>query len=68
MLTNDITQEHVPQKMLRLIRSTRELEDIKSAVSNLGEDIVLDIIDGWTTGDNSLDFALVSCVMLEHLT
>jgi hypothetical protein len=52
---------HVPEKLDRLIRETRRVQGIQDHLCDLQDSIVLDLIDGWTTGDRLVDFALVAC-------
>lgn len=54
-------RKYVPEKVHRLQRLTEHVERLRTYLSDLGEDITLDLIDGWTTGDQLLDFVLLSC-------
>lgn len=61
MKARKLLQAYTPEKVSRLIQVANRIDKIKSLASDIGEDIVLDIIDGWTTGDTLLDFVLVAC-------
>ncbi len=61
MKTTNVSRKYVPEKFSHLVEITNEMEKVKAKVASLKEDIVLDIIDGWTTGDTLLDFVLVVC-------
>jgi hypothetical protein len=54
-------RKYVPYKINRLIQATERMQKLQMAVEDLSEDVTLDIIDGWSTGDELLDFALVAC-------
>lgn len=62
MKTNTLNRgEFVNEKVSRLIELSKEMEILQNTVEDLGDNVALDIIDGWTTGDEVLDFVLVAC-------
>lgn len=56
-----IPHMHLPEKLEELVRQTEHVNSIHDRICDLQDSIALDIIDGRTTGDRLLDFALVAC-------
>ncbi|MBP9749883.1 MAG: hypothetical protein KBD21_04085 [Candidatus Pacebacteria bacterium] len=54
-------EHYLPEVMRTLIRESERLELARARLENLAEVVTLDIIDGWKSGDDLLDFALVAC-------
>lgn len=52
---------HVVEKVEKLKALNEIYESYRNCIEKLQDDVVLDIIDGWTTGDEVLDFMLVAC-------
>jgi len=54
-------EHYLPEEMRRLVRESEKLELARARLENLAEVVTLDIIDGWKSGDDLLDFVLVAC-------
>ena len=54
-------RNYLPEQVRMLMRTYSKLEKVQGELDDLSELVALDIIDGWTTGDRLLDFALVAC-------
>lgn len=59
--SKNVADKFVPGKFENLVRITEKIERMQYKLDDLAEEVALDIIDGWTTGDKVLDFALVVC-------
>lgn len=53
--------KYVPGQIRELKRVNRKINKLQFDAYNLGQRMALDIIDGWSSGDELLDFVLVAC-------
>ena len=58
---NQTARNYLPEQVRMLMRTYSKLEKLQEELDDVSELVALDIIDGWTTGDRLLDFALVAC-------
>jgi len=54
-------RNYLPSKVDRLMQATHRIQKLHASMHELSQDIMLDIIDGWTSGDTLLDFVLLAC-------
>jgi hypothetical protein len=54
-------KNYLPEQVRMLMRTYSKLEKVQGEFDDLSELVALDIMDGWSTGDRLLDFALVAC-------
>jgi hypothetical protein len=54
-------KNHVPEKLSKIHEAVETIENLSQQIDSLSESIFLDIIDGWSTGNKLLDFAIISC-------
>lgn len=57
----EIARRYIPEKVERLVRVAQRVESLQTLMGDLQQEVALDIIDGWTTGDKLLDFVLLAC-------
>ena len=57
----NIALKYVPGQVDELVKTTEKINQLQSRADNLAEMAALDIIEGETTGDKLLDFAIVAC-------
>ncbi|MCA9354716.1 MAG: hypothetical protein KC877_04315 [Candidatus Kaiserbacteria bacterium] len=54
-------EQYLPARMRRIMGLSRKVRRMNDQLDELGQDTVLDLIDGWSTGDPVKDFCLVAC-------
>lgn len=59
--SSNTARKYVPEKAKQLQRIVEHMDRLRGHLDDLEEDITLDLIEGWSTGDPILDFALVTC-------
>ncbi|MCA9360238.1 hypothetical protein KC850_04375 [Candidatus Kaiserbacteria bacterium] len=59
--TNIEHDEYVPEMLSKLTAYIEEINKLQKKADDMSEQIVIDITDGWSTGDQALDFALIAC-------
>jgi len=54
-------RDYIPEKLRRIEHIAQQMDRLRYVQEALAEDVVIDIIEGWSTGDELLDFVLVAC-------
>lgn len=61
MSNRKTVRKYAPFKLQKQIKTIEQITELQGRADNLAEELMLDIIDGWTTGNEVQDFALLSC-------